>query len=316
MTSVLVTGCAGFIGSHLVDVLLDKGASVTGIDNFRTGKRNNLAKAFANPRFALLEMDICDHAFMEQVTGSFQTVFHLAAVSSVKLSLENPALVYRNNVEGALNVLELARAKDAKRVVLSSSAAVYGNPSRLPTDEKAPLNPQSPYAASKVAAEQYVIAYSNAYGIEPVILRYFNVYGPRQTCSEYSGVLSIFISQALNNQPITVDGDGKQTRNFIYVDDVARATQLASEASQAKGEIIKVSGSDAISILQLARTVMSTVGQTSSRIVHLPERKGDLRGSIGSMTKARRLLGFMPQVSLSEGLKRTVEWQQIESCSP
>jgi UDP-glucose 4-epimerase len=261
-------------------------------------------------------MDICDPALIKQVTGSFETIFHLAAISSVKLSLENPALVHMNNVQGTLNVLELARARDAKRLVFSSSAAVYGNPSKLPVDEKASLNPQSPYAASKVAAEEYITAYGNSYGIEPVILRYFNVYGPRQTCSEYSGVLSIFINQALNNEPITVEGDGKQTRNFIYVDDVARATHLASESGQAREETINISGSEAISVLQVARMVMSTVGKTSSHIVHLPERKGDLRDSIGSMTKARRLLGFVPQVSLTEGLKRTVDWHQIESCSP
>ncbi|RDE11051.1 MAG: hypothetical protein C4K47_10665 [Candidatus Thorarchaeota archaeon] len=316
MTSVLVTGCAGFIGSHLVDFLLSKGATVTGIDNFRTGKRNNLASALANPRFVLLEMDICDSSLLQRVAETYDTIFHLAAVSSVKLSVENPALVHRNNVDGTLNVLELARIRDAKRVVLSSSAAVYGNPSSLPVNEESPLNPQSPYAASKISAEEYLVAYGNSYGIEPVILRYFNVYGPRQTCSEYSGVLSIFINQALNSEPITVEGDGKQTRNFIYVDDVVRATYLASEANRARGETINISGSEAISVLQVAQAVLSAVGQTSSRIVHLPERKGDLRDSIGSMSKARRLLRFKPQVSLNDGLRRTVEWHQLESCSP
>lgn len=314
--TVLVTGCAGFIGSHLVDLLLETGASVTGIDNFRTGKRNNISHALENPRFKLLEMDVCDKGLLQKVTESFHTIFHLAAVSSVKLSLEEPTLVHRNNVDGTLNVLELARTRDARRLVLSSSAAVYGNPARLPVDENAVVSPQSPYAASKIAAEEYLTAYSNSYGIEHVTLRYFNVYGPRQTCSEYSGVLSIFINQALSNRPITVDGDGKQTRNFIYVDDVARATHLASEANKARGETINISGSEAISVLQVAHLVIATIESTSSQIVHLPQRKGDPRDSIGSMIKARRLLGFVPQVSFGEGLKRTVEWHQVESCSP
>jgi len=314
--TVLVTGCAGFIGSHLVDLLLEKGLSVTGIDNFRTGKRSNIARALTSPRFRFLEMDVCDPRLLKQVTENFHTIFHLAAVSSVKLSCEDPLLVHRNNVDGTLNVLELSRARDVKRVILSSSAAVYGNPSKLPLDEKSPLNPQSPYAASKIAAEGYLRAFGNSYGIEPVILRYFNVYGPRQTCSEYSGVLSIFINQALTNQSITIEGDGKQTRNFIFVDDVARATHLASDASQAKGETINVSGSESISVLQVAQLVVSAVESTASNIVHIPPRKGDLRDSISTMAKARRILGFAPQVSLSEGLKRTVDWHRVESCSP
>ncbi len=310
--TVLVTGCAGFIGSHLVDTLLDKGMPVIGIDSFRTGRRSNLTHALANPNFTLLELDICDPVFIQQVKENVHTIFHLAAVSSVKMSLEDPLLVHRNNVDGTLGMLELARARDARRIVFSSSAAVYGNPSKLPVDEKTPLDPLSPYAASKIAAEEYLKAFGNSYGIEPVILRYFNVYGERQVYSEYGGVLSIFIHQALNNESITVEGDGKQTRNFIHVDDVVRATCLAADVAKAARETINVSGLESTSVLEVARLVMSIVGSTSSRIVHLPPRKGDVRDSTSSMTKAQRVLGFVPRVALKEGLKRTVDWYRTE----
>ena len=291
----------------MVDLLLKNGVRVTGVDNLRTGTTGNMAQAMSQPHFRYLEMDACDSEAVQSIKDDIDVVFHLAAISSVTLSIENPLIVHNSNVTSALNVLELARTRNAKRAVLSSSAAVYGNPTRLPVIEESVLNPLSPYAASKISAESYFKAYGNIHGIEPVILRYFNVYGPRQAYSAYSGVISIFINQALNNQSITVEGDGSQTRSFIYVDDVVEATYAAAQSPKAKGQAINISGTDSTSILDLSNRIKAVAGSTS-KIIHMPPRKGDVRQSIGAMKKAARILDFTPRVGLDEGLSRTVDW--------
>jgi len=291
----------------LVDLLLKNGVRVIGVDNLRTGTTSNIEHARSHPHFRYLEMDVCDPEAVQSITGDIDAVFHLAAISSVTLSVENPLIVHNSNVTSALNVLELARMRNAKRAVLSSSAAVYGNPTRLPVTEESALDPLSPYAASKISAEFYFKAYGNIHGIEPVILRYFNVYGPRQAYSAYSGVISILINQALNNQSMTVEGDGSHTRSFIYVDDVVEATYAASQSPKAKGQTINISGTDSISVLDLAHRIKAMVGSTSE-IVHMPPRKGDVLESIGTMKKAAKVLGFAPRVGLDEGLSRTIDW--------
>ncbi|UCH04205.1 MAG: GDP-mannose 4,6-dehydratase [Candidatus Thorarchaeota archaeon] len=306
--TALVTGCAGFIGSTLVDHLLEDGHTVIGVDNLRTGNLDNMSLAVKNSRFKFIEKDICKEDWGSRIRAEVDIIYHLAAISSVKLSVENPLLVHRNNVGSTMNVLEMARIKDVRRVLFSSSAAVYGNPTEIPISEDTPVAPLSPYAASKIAAENYMRAYSRTYDLESVVLRYFNIYGPRQAYSEYSGVVSIFINQALAGLPIIVDGDGTQTRSFLHVDDTVRATRLAGDTAAAAGVTMNICGEESVSINRIAEQVVKSVREAKSEIVHGPARVGDVRHSLGRMAKAHEVLGFTPSVSLDAGLAETVEW--------
>ncbi|MBD3159832.1 MAG: NAD-dependent epimerase/dehydratase family protein [Candidatus Lokiarchaeota archaeon] len=306
--SALVTGCAGFIGSHTAEELLERGYKVTGIDNLRTGKKENMSSFIDHPSFEFLEADICSKKLDESIEDCLDFVFHLAAISSVKLSVEKPLLINTNNLNGTLRVLETAKACGAKRFVFSSSAAIYGDPASLPVKEDAPIEPMSPYAASKAAAEQYIKSYQQSYNLKSTILRYFNVYGPRQAYSEYSGVVSIFINQALTGKNLTIDGDGKQTRSMIHVKDVVRATIGAACEKNTVGETINISGQESISIADMAETIRGLVSSSKSDIVHTEPREGDVRHSIGDITKAKDLLGFTPEISFQEGVEDTIEW--------
>ncbi|MBS3795948.1 MAG: GDP-mannose 4,6-dehydratase [Candidatus Thorarchaeota archaeon] len=306
--SAVVTGCAGFIGSHIAEELLNRGYRVVGIDNLRTGKKSNISRCMDDSAFRFLECDIRSEDIENRINNDIDFVFHLAAISSVKLSTENPILVNRNNLHGTLKLLEIARGCGAKRFVFSSSAAVYGDPASLPVKEDAKINSMSPYAASKAAAEQYINAYQQSYDLKSTILRYFNVYGPRQAYSEYSGVVSIFINQALAGENLTIDGDGKQTRSMIHVKDVVRATIGAAFEKNAIGQTINISGNKSISVLDMAEVITELVPSSKSDIVHTQPREGDVRHSIGDITKAEDLLGFTPQVSFEEGLQDTIEW--------
>ena len=309
--TVLVTGAAGFIASHLVDRLLDQGYTVIGIDSMRTGSIQNIEGAMESNRFILLEEDICDQDLVNKIADDIHTVYHLAAVSSVKLSVQDPFVVNEVNVGGTLNILDIARERNAKRFVFTSSAAVYGNPTVLPVTEDTPVYPLSPYAASKLSAEMYCLAYGESFGILPTILRYFNVYGPRQEFSEYSGVIPIFINQALYGSPITIEGDGLQTRSFIHVDDVTRATMLAGQSLDTGFHILNLSGTEAISILELAHMIKKYIPDSGSEIFHGPARLGDVKESIGSIDRISEILGFTPDVSFETGLERTVSWYEL-----
>ena len=308
MTNIVVTGASGFIGSHLVDQLLAKGYDVIGIDNMRTGKKENLSDAMNNDKFRLLISDIRDDDLAIQIGDDIDAIYHLAAISSVRMSIEDPLLVNDVNASGTVKILELARELNAKRVVFSSSAAVYGDPEEMPVREGFALKPLSPYAASKIAAEMYIRSYGSSYDIDSTILRFFNVYGPRQAFSEYSGVVSIFTNHALSNEPIKIEGEGSQTRSFVHVSDVARATLLAGELKTAIGATINISGKDLISILHLANLLKANVEGCNSEIVHVAPRLGDVKDSIGSMERAQKLLGFTPQIPLERGLQETSEW--------
>ncbi|MGY5879389.1 MAG: SDR family NAD(P)-dependent oxidoreductase [Candidatus Thorarchaeota archaeon] len=308
--TIIVTGASGFIGSHLVDQLLMKGNKVIGIDNMRTGRKENLSEATKNDRFQLLTADIRDTNLSNIIEEDIDTVFHLAAISSVKESIENPIIVNDVNVNGTVNLLEMARKRNANRIVFSSSAAIYGDPEEMPVHEDFPPNPLSPYAASKIAAEMYIRAYSKSYDMDATILRYFNVYGPRQAYSEYSGVVSIFVNQAIAGNPIKIEGEGKQTRSFIHVTDVVRATQLAGEIKTAIGATINVSGPSLVSILQLAQIMKKSIDECQSEIVHVEPRVGDVTDSIGNIGRAQKILGFSPEIPLERGLKETAEWYQ------
>ncbi len=309
--TAVVSGAAGFVGSNLVDLLLQEGFSVIGLDNLRTGKKENLVDALENKKFKFIEVDIRNKDLLSIVRGPVEVVFHLAAISSVKFSIQNPEEVRDVNVNGTRNMLELARQIHANRFVFSSSAAIYGNPQSLPVREEITCKPLSPYAESKLAAEMECISYRALYGLASTIFRYFNVYGPRQETSEYSGVIPIFINQALQNNDITIDGDGSQTRSFIYVEDVTKATYLGSQLESESEHILNLSGSDSIGILELARMVKEFVPDSTSTIVHRSAREGDVKDSIGSMERTSDVLGFSPTVPFKTGLDRTVSWYRL-----
>jgi UDP-glucose 4-epimerase len=292
----LVTGGAGFIGSHLVDALVDRGVRVRVLDDFSSGTRDNLPDGDG---VDVIEGDVRDADALDAATAGVDVVFHEAAVVGVTESVENPVGTHGINATGGLNVLDAARRADA-RVVVASSAAVYGHPERVPIAESDSTRPTSPYGLQKLALDRYAALYHDLYGLETVALRYFNVYGPRSAGGPYAGVIDVFRDQARDGRPITVDGDGTQTRDFVHVDDVVRANLLAA-TTDAVGEAYNVGRGEAVSIRELAEWVREAVG-SDSEIVHTDPRPGDIDHSTADLTKARERLGYEPSVSLQDGL--------------
>ncbi len=296
---VLVTGGAGFIGSRLVHRLTPD-IDVVVFDSLTTGTRDRLPESVS-----LVEGDIRDQEALEAAVRDADVVFHQAALVSVGASVEDPSRSHDINVEGTLNVLEAARRHDA-RVVLASSAAIYGHPERTPVRETHPKQPTSPYGLEKLACDHYARLYHDLYELETVALRYFNVYGPGQTGGQYAGVMNVFLEQALSNDPITVDGDGEQTRDFVFVDDVVEANLLAAQTT-AVGQGYNVATGSSISIRELAELIQEHT-DADGDIVHRDPRPGDIEHSEADISRARETLGYEPTVSISEGLERTIEW--------
>lgn len=305
MTLYLVTGGAGFIGSHLVQALVERGERVRVLDDFSTGRRENLTAVIG--RIELIEGDVSDPEAARRAVDGCDYVFHLAAVASVQASVERPQRTHLVNAGGTLNVLDAARRSGVRRVVLASTTALYGDHTALPLREELPLRPLSPYAASKAAGEAYCRAFHASYGLPTVALRFFNVYGPRQDpSSPYSGVISIFASCMSRGERPTIYGDGKQTRDFVYVADVVRALLLACEQDEAVGSVFNVAGGKQTSILQLVEELNHALG-TSLTPLFAPPRPGEVRFSQGDATRARQMLGWQPRVPLREGLTRLIE---------
>jgi len=301
----LVTGGAGFIGSHLVEALVARGDQVRVLDNFSTGRWENLAGVVH--RVEVIEGEVTDPMLVARAAEGVDLIFHLAAIASVQASVEDPVLVHRVNVEGTLCLLEAARRQGVKRFVFPSSAAVYGDHVALPLAEELPTRSLSPYAASKVAGEAYGRAYWASYGVPVVILRYFNVYGPRQDpTSPYSGVISIFADRMRRGEPPVVFGDGKQTRDFVYVKDVVRATLLAGEQEAAVGKTFNVAGGRETSVLQLVGTFNRVLGTRLSP-TFAPPRPGEVRRSRADVSRARAVLGWEATTPLIEGLTALVK---------
>ena len=301
----LVTGGAGFIGSHIVEELLRSGASVRVLDNFSSGKRENL-EAFRGD-LEILEADLRDAQAIKTATRDVELVFHLAAFVSVPQSMLDPETCFAINVAGTVTLLEAARQAGVHKVVLSSSAAVYGNPDKFPTDEKTPLQPLSPYALSKQVNEQYAHLYTHTFNLPVTALRYFNVYGPRQRPdSDYAAAISIFTRQLVNGEPITIFGDGKQSRDFIFVKDVVRANLQAAE-SDAAGEAFNICAGCETTLLDLLEE-LSEVSPHQPEVRFEAPRPGDIYRSIGDPNKAAALLGFRAGTSLAKGLTQTMEW--------
>jgi UDP-glucose 4-epimerase len=300
----LVTGGAGFIGSHLVEALIARGEQVRVLDDFSTGKRENLAP-FAD-RVELIEGDVVNPGDVQRAVSGCRYVLHLAAIASVQASLDDPRRSHQVNAGGTLNVLEATRLAGVQRVVSVSSAAIYGDHAALPLREELPPRPLSPYGASKAAAEAYCLAFHASYGLPIVVLRPMNAYGPRQDpTSPYSGVISIFAARMRRGETPVIYGDGKQTRDFVYVADVVRALLLACKCEAAVGGVFNVASGTQTSILQLVAT-LSEVLDTDLPPTFGPPRGGEVRFSEGNTQRARETLGWEAQIPLREGLARLV----------
>ncbi len=303
MAKVLVTGGAGFIGSHLVHGLLERGGQVRVLDNLSTGLKANLSGLDID----FIEGDIRDDAIVQESIKDVDTIFHLAAFISVAGSMEDPLACYEANLNGSLNVLMQASQAGMKRVVLASSAAIYGE-SESPVAENHPLNPQSPYAASKLAMEQAARLFSQSFNLETVCLRFFNAYGPRQSPdSPYAAAIPKFIQAMLAGGPVTIHGDGWQTRDFVYVRDIVNAMLLAADGDSIDGRVFNIAGGKSISINELVETLQRFFPETPDP-VFAPSRQGDLLFSEADISLAERALGYRPRIDLQEGLGITVEW--------
>jgi nucleoside-diphosphate-sugar epimerase len=309
----LVTGGAGFIGSHIVRALLADGAKVRVLDDFSSGREENLGELDpgvlgSGDRLELLRGDIADSeacaAACEGVTG----VFHEAAMVSVPRSVEEPERAWAVNATGTLNLLEAARAAGANRFVFAASSAAYGESETLPKVETMPVDPRSPYAASKVAGEALLASHGAAFGMQTVSLRYFNVFGPRQADdSPYTGVIAIFARCLLEGVAPTIHGDGGQTRDFTYIDNVVAANLSAMKGEVPTGSIINVGGGERISILELYQAMAEMLGSDLQPDM-APSRAGDVRDSLASLERAERLLGYRPAISWRAGLATTLAW--------
>jgi UDP-glucose 4-epimerase len=299
----LVTGGAGFIGSHVVDALVDLGADVVVLDDLSSGQAENV-----NPAADLLEDDILDKAALDKAMTGCELVFHQAARRAVLQSIEQPLETDRVNVGGTLTVLLAARDAGVRRVVFGASSSVYGGSATLPTPESAPANPRSPYAVAKYAGEQYCRVFGELYALETVALRYFNVYGPRQQPeSRYAAVIPLFIDALASGRPPQVHGDGLQSRHFTFVSDAVRANLCAAEAdSQCSGRVYNVAGDRDYTLLEVLAVLEETLGVRVAP-EHTTPRTGDVRHSLADLTAVKNDLGYEPAVALPHGLRLTVE---------
>lgn len=308
MTLSLVTGGAGFIGSHLATALHEQGHSVRILDNFSTGSKDNLAHL--NDTFELIEGDLRDADAVTEAVSGVDYIFHHAAFISVPLSMLEPQNCFDINVVGTANILEAARQQDVQGVVMASSAAVYGDNEAMPLTEESKTRSLSPYAASKRMNEIQADLYTQAYNLPVVALRYFNVYGPRQAPdSAYAAAIPIFTHRMLNGETPTVFGDGGQSRDFVYVEDVVRANLAASQSSQAAGRTLNVCTGQEVSLLDLLDMLAELI-PNAPELEFADPRPGDIYRSLGDASLAKQLLDFEPQTALIDGLSKTVEWMR------
>lgn len=295
----IVTGGAGFIGSHMAELLLDKGYEVVAIDDFSNGQQENVSIFKSNKNYKFYQLDISKE-FDASIFKNADYVFHMAALADIVPSIEEPIKYHQANVTGTIRVLEACRRHNIKKFVYSASSSCYGIPDEYPTPETAEARPQYPYAFTKYVAEQYAMFWNKLYRLPVVSLRYFNVFGTKaRTNNTYGAVFKVFLKQKLENKPLTIVGDGTQTRDFIYVTDVTKATLMAAE-SDINGEIINIGTGDPKSVNHLAKLI-------SSNIVHIPKRPGEPYSTHADITKAKKLLKWKPEVSFEEGVKIMLE---------
>jgi len=302
----LVTGGAGFIGSNLVRAILEHGRQVRVLDNFLTGFRENLQGVLAD--IELIEGDIRDPATCRRACQGAEIVFHQAAVPSVPRSMEDPQINFDVNVAGTYQVLMAAREAGVRRFIFAASSSAYGAGEELPKRETMPLVPISPYAAAKAAGELFATTFARAFGLQTVSLRYFNIFGPHQDpTNQYAGVIAAFAPRMLRGKRPVIFGDGTQSRDFTYVENVVHANLLAAEAREVHGEVVNIGCGKAIDLNAMVRTFNEVLG-TSLEAIYTPLRAGDVKHSLADIAAARRLLGYEPQVSFAEGLRRTIDW--------
>ena len=312
MPSYLVTGGAGFIGSHLVEALVRQGRPVRVVDSLVTGKRENLAHVKG---IEFIEGDLADPTVAARAVAGCECVLHQAAIPSVPRSVAQPRASHRANVDATLNVLLAARDAGVRRVVYAGSSSAYGDTLELPKHERMPPSPRSPYALQKLIGEQYGQIFAELYGLDVVTTRYFNVFGPRQDPgSQYSGVISLFISALVDGRQPTIYGDGEHTRDFTYVANVVDGVLRACTAERASGEVINVATGGRISLNTLFRVVRDLVGARVEPIYADP-RPGDVKDSQADISKAQRILGYQPLVSFEDGLAKTVSWYRASQVS-
>ena len=309
----IVTGGAGFIGSHLVDRLLDSGHEVTVLDNFSTGRPQNLGHLDGMPQFRIHQVDVADWEALTPYVDSVDWVFHLAALADIVPSIEKPLTYHRSNVDGTVNMLEASRQAGVKRFIYVASSSCYGIPDQSPTPETASIRPQYPYALTKYLGEQSVLHWGKVYQLPVLSLRFFNVYGPRsRTSGVYGAVFGVFLAQKLNGQPFTVVGDGTQTRDFTFVTDVVNSLVTAAE-SDVTNEILNVGSNNTYSINRLVELL-------GGEVVFIPKRPGEPECTHADISKIQKLLGWQPQVSLEEGVEILLEnieyWRQAPIWTP
>lgn len=305
----LVTGGAGFIGSHIVQRLVARGESVRVLDNLSTGRLGNLDSV--RGRIDFIDGDLRDEAAVRQAVAGVTTIFHEAAEPSVPRSIADPATTYAINVTGMLTLMTAAKDAGVQRLVFASSSAVYGNDPEMPKRETMAPAPISPYASSKLAGEGLCQVFTAAYGLEAVALRYFNVYGPGQDPnSAYAAVIPKFLDAIGRGEPPRIFGDGEQSRDFVFVEDVVAANLLAAATPGIGGQVFNIATGEAVTLNQTLDLIESLTGATTNA-ERLPERAGDVRHSLADISKARRVLGFAPSVSFEEGLRRTIDATRI-----
>jgi nucleoside-diphosphate-sugar epimerase len=310
MATYLVTGGAGFVGSHLTEELVRRGHRVRVVDSLVTGKRRNVDHV---PGVEFIEGDLADAGVAETAVDGMDFVLHQAAIPSVPRSVKDPVTSNRANITASLNLLVAARDAGVKRLVYAGSSSAYGNTPTLPKREDMPTNPLSPYALQKLVVEQYCGMFTRLYGLETVTTRYFNVFGPRQDPgSPYSGVISLFSTALLEGRSPVIYGDGEQTRDFTYVANVVDGVLRACEAPNIGGQMMNIATGGRISLNNLLQTLNRILGTTVTAVYREP-RAGDVRDSQADITRARTLLGYAPAVDLEEGLRRTLDWCRRES---
>lgn len=307
--NILVTGGAGFIGSHIATKLAENNEVVI-FDIFTTGHKHNIAHLQDKPNVKILLIDVRDKdPLVKYSSDGFDYIFHLAAQPSVQASIDDPIYTMENNVTGTLNVLQAAKELEECKVIFSSSAAVYGDAPQLPKRESMNTMPKSPYAVTKITGEQFCQVFNDLFELPAVALRYFNVFGPFQDPkSEYASVVPKFIERALVNKPPVIFGDGEQSRDFIYVEDVVEANIKAAESDKANGEIINIACGKSTSINELVDMIGEIAGKKNLKPKYKPARSGDIKHSIADISKAKSLLGWKPNTKIDDGLERTFEF--------
>jgi UDP-glucose 4-epimerase len=309
MTKLLITGGAGFIGSHLCDIYTKKGYTVLCLDNFMSGNLMNVRHLLSYRNFKLINGDVRDFNLLEKIMRNVDTVFHLAAQIHVDRSIVEPRLTYEINVLGTLNVLEAARIYDVRRVIYVSSSEVYGSAQYVPMDENHPLNAPHPYGASKIAADRMCRAYIETYNMDICIMRPFNIFGPRQKDTGYGGAVSIFTKRVLANMPPIIYGDGEQTRDYTYVKDILVAFNKILNYEKPLKEPINFGTGREIKIIDLANKIIELCGKKGElEPVHVAPRPGEVRRLVADFSRARRILGWEPKYTLEDGLREFIDW--------